>query len=86
MKKKLYHVQITIDTVVAAHDAESAKQAAYDHLEDIVENDCCFDMPEAKVIGRIVEKKDLPKGWTDPCLPYGGEKDGDAEYTVEDYL
>lgn len=84
-QKKLYHLQVVLDVVVAAEEAEKAADVFMNNKEDIIENDFNIIPPEIKIVGRITSKKDLPKGWDDRCIPWGG-KEGKNEFNVKDYI
>ena len=66
---KAYVVELTIRTVIMAHDEDDAFIAARTQFRDIVRD----ETPDVFVEGEICDEDDLPDGWDLGCLPYNGD-------------
>lgn len=67
---KLYTVKITTYGVVMAEDGPHAHQVADAYKHDIFSDD---GDPRIEVEGAVAKAEDLPYGWDDKCIPYGGD-------------
>ena len=69
----LYNVKVTMETliVVVADDEDHARQVAREEARDAFYNERLE--PKIDVRGEVCRDKDLRDGWTEQCVPYGGD-------------
>lgn len=73
---KLFTVRVEYDYVVAAEDYDHAKEVARDYALEAMKDFSSYDLDYT------IDHGVKAIGWTDDCLPYGGEGDK----TIRDYL
>jgi len=65
------HVQLNTIMVVEAGDDEKAIEVAQNHWDDAVHD--ANTKPDVHVTGEVSSTLDLCDGWTEDCIPYGGD-------------
>jgi len=66
---KAYVVELTVRTVIMAHDEHDAFIAARTQFRDIARD----ETPDVFVDDEVRTEDDLPDGWDLGCLPYNGD-------------
>lgn len=67
---RLFEVEITIRSVVAAADDALAYGAARFNAREMMRDN---DLDDIDIVAEIKSLDDLPAGWDGLCLPYGGD-------------
>lgn len=69
----LFNVRVQLDTVmvVEADDDEKAIKVAQNHWDDAVHD--AGIKPDVHVTGEVSSTRNLRDGWTEDCIPYGGD-------------
>lgn len=75
----LYNVKVTIETtmVVVADDEDHAHQVAEENIREAIDYE--MPTPYISVTGDVTSARHLRDGWTEQCVPYGG--DGNTQIT-----
>jgi len=67
--KRLYRVSVEFEMVVEAENEMDAHFIAVEHAAECVSD----SSPETAVYGVVKHAVELPDGWDEMCLPYGGD-------------